>query len=190
MRAHRVVGGIGGVVRGMVGELGADTISFGQLLQAVAGGGPLHRAPTGARSPPIVVLACSLVPMRRVRFEPALPEPLARAVAELGYGTVTKTGAVRRTHLAERIRDHRAGVATHLRDDRGARRRPAGADGLHRRRRRPPAGRARRSRPIATVAGDVAHVRRTDEPLVGVSRAWSKANRATAAPTPATGRAR
>jgi monoamine oxidase len=37
------------------------------------------------------VLACSLVPLRAVQFDPPLPSTLARAVAELGYGTVTKT---------------------------------------------------------------------------------------------------
>jgi monoamine oxidase len=38
-----------------------------------------------------VVLACSLVPLRSVRFDPELPRLLARAIAELGYGAITKT---------------------------------------------------------------------------------------------------
>jgi monoamine oxidase len=38
-----------------------------------------------------VVLACSLVPLRRVRFQPELPAPLHTAVHGLGYGTITKT---------------------------------------------------------------------------------------------------
>ena len=41
--------------------------------------------------PDHVVLTTSLVALRSVRFEPGLPVELAGAVAELGYGTVTKT---------------------------------------------------------------------------------------------------
>ena len=38
------------------------------------------------------MLACSLVPLREVQLRPCrLPDPLRRAVDELGYGTVTKT---------------------------------------------------------------------------------------------------
>ena len=37
------------------------------------------------------MLTTSLVALRSVRFEPVLPDELAGAVAELGYGTVTKT---------------------------------------------------------------------------------------------------
>jgi monoamine oxidase len=38
-----------------------------------------------------VVLACSLVALREVKFEPRLPNLLQRAIDELGYGSVTKT---------------------------------------------------------------------------------------------------
>jgi monoamine oxidase len=38
-----------------------------------------------------VVLACSLVPLRMVPFDPPLPDLLQRAIDELGYGAVTKT---------------------------------------------------------------------------------------------------
>ena len=38
-----------------------------------------------------LVLACSLVPLRTVRFDPPLPELMRRAINELGYGAITKT---------------------------------------------------------------------------------------------------
>jgi monoamine oxidase len=38
-----------------------------------------------------VVLACSLMPLRSMRFEPTLPPALLAAVHGLGYGTITKT---------------------------------------------------------------------------------------------------
>jgi monoamine oxidase len=38
-----------------------------------------------------VVFACSLVPMRRIHFDPPLPPELLDAVRGLGYGRVTKT---------------------------------------------------------------------------------------------------
>jgi monoamine oxidase len=38
-----------------------------------------------------VVLACSLVALREILFDPPLPDPLGRAIHELGYGAVTKT---------------------------------------------------------------------------------------------------
>jgi len=61
-----------------------------------------------------VVLACALPALRRIRFTPALPPELARAIDELGYGTVTKTavqyarrgwphGFVNTTHGSQRM---------------------------------------------------------------------------------------
>ncbi len=38
-----------------------------------------------------MVLACSLVPLRGVRFDPPLPSHCSAPIDELGYGTVTKT---------------------------------------------------------------------------------------------------
>ena len=177
VRAHRVVGGIGEVVRGLVGELGADTISFGELLQAVAWEADRAIVHTDRRTIAAdhVVLACSLVPLRRVRFEPALPERLARAVAELGYGTVTKTAVqyAERTwpngyattelasqHIYETTEEQGDGPPVLMAY--------TGGDGGRRLAELDEADR------IATVAGDVRSMYGvTDGPLVGVSRAWS-----------------
>jgi len=98
--AHRVRGGLDLVARGMAAELdaaGGEALRLRSEVTAVAwgeGGAVVHVGDaTGVHPLPAdhVVLACSLVALRRVRFEPALPPPLAQAVAELGYGTVTKT---------------------------------------------------------------------------------------------------
>jgi monoamine oxidase len=54
-------------------------------------GGVVVTTAAGRYAAAHVVLACPFPPLRRVRFEPALPPVLAAAVAELGYGTITKT---------------------------------------------------------------------------------------------------
>ena len=60
------------------------------MTQSVDSVGDRDIAPSVA-SVDHVVLACSLVPLRSVRFDPPLPELLRRAIDELGYGAVTKT---------------------------------------------------------------------------------------------------
>jgi monoamine oxidase len=90
--SHRVVGGLDQLVAGLAGELDCP-VSLGESLVAVDWDDRQVRITTSERvlQADHVVLACSLVPLRRVRFTPELPEALRRAVDELGYGTVTKT---------------------------------------------------------------------------------------------------
>ena len=90
--AHRVVGGLDQLTLAMVAEvadlrLGSPVVEVAHDVDGVTvqtAGGEAHRADH-------VVLTTSLVALRSVRFQPVLPEGLAGAVAELGYGTVTKT---------------------------------------------------------------------------------------------------
>jgi monoamine oxidase len=93
VRAHRVVGGLSGLVRCLVGELDEQSISFGETVEAVSWRDDSVDVTTDRRTIAAdhVVFACSLVPLRSIRFDPVLPAEFGRAVAELGYGTVTKT---------------------------------------------------------------------------------------------------
>ena len=92
IRSHRVVDGIDTLVQRMAAEV-ADTISLDESLVAVEHDDEGVTVTTSKRQlrADHVVLACSLVPLRAVRFDPPLPALLRRAVDELGYGTVTKT---------------------------------------------------------------------------------------------------
>jgi monoamine oxidase len=71
----------------------ADNITTGEALLGVEHDNHSIAVTTSRRriEADHVVLACSLVPLRRVDFAPALPKLLGRAINELGYGTVTKT---------------------------------------------------------------------------------------------------
>lgn len=94
--AHRVRGGVSGIVEcyaAEVGELLGRPISTGEQLQALAWGAAGVEATTTLRTivADQVVLACSLVALRAVRFDPLLPAPLAAAISDLGYGAITKT---------------------------------------------------------------------------------------------------
>lgn len=91
-RSYRVRGGFSRVAEAMAGELGA-TIALAEPLVELDWTGPEIRVVTPRRTllADRVVLACSLVPLRRVRFTPDLPAGLRAAVDGLGYGTVTKT---------------------------------------------------------------------------------------------------
>lgn len=93
VRAHRVVGGLSGLVRGLVGELGEDTISFGESVTEVTWkpGAVEVRTDRRTLAADHVVFACSTIPMRTIRFDPVLSDAFGQGVAELGYGTVTKT---------------------------------------------------------------------------------------------------
>jgi monoamine oxidase len=92
VRAHRVEGGLSRLVEAMASDLDVQ-ISFGETLQRISwhdDGVQLttsHRTLAADR----VVLACSVVPLRSVQFEPGLPAALATAIDQLGYGAITKT---------------------------------------------------------------------------------------------------
>jgi monoamine oxidase len=90
--AHRAGGGFSRVAQGMAAELG-EFISFGETLVAVRqdDGGVVVRTDRRELAADHVVLACSLVSLRRVEFEPVMPEALHAAFHGLAYGTVTKT---------------------------------------------------------------------------------------------------
>ncbi|MEO8264606.1 MAG: NAD(P)/FAD-dependent oxidoreductase, partial [Ilumatobacteraceae bacterium] len=92
IRSHRVVDGISTLAQRMAAEI-EDSISTNEALLCVEHDAESVTVVTSQRRVQVdaVVLACALVPLRSVRFEPALPEPLRRAIDELGYGTVTKT---------------------------------------------------------------------------------------------------
>lgn len=90
--AHRVTGGLDRITRGLAGSVGAS-LRLGEPVVRVELGpeSAVAYTPAGAYAAPHLVLACSLIPLRSVRFDPPLPAPLAAAIAGLGYGTVTKT---------------------------------------------------------------------------------------------------
>jgi monoamine oxidase len=90
--AHRASGGFSRIAAGMAKELG-DDVSFGETLLAVRQDdrGVAVRTDRRELVADHVVLACSLVPLRSVQFEPAMPAPLHAAFHGLAYGTVTKT---------------------------------------------------------------------------------------------------
>jgi len=92
VRAHRVVDGIDTLVRHLAAGV-ADCISTGEELLGVRQDSGSVTVTTSLRTLTAdhVVLACSLVPLRSVRFDPPLPSVLAGAITELGYGAVTKT---------------------------------------------------------------------------------------------------
>jgi monoamine oxidase len=95
-KAHRVRGGMAAIVGPLAAAVDAalpGTIAYDELLTAVSWGAGGVEARTTRRviAADHIVLACSLVPLRAVAFDPPLPSTLARAIAELGYGTVTKT---------------------------------------------------------------------------------------------------
>jgi monoamine oxidase len=92
IRSHRVAGGLDTLVQRMAGDI-AGSISLNESLVGIRHDEDSVAVITSRRTIEAdhVVLACSLVPLRGVRFDPALPDLLSRAVDELGYGTVTKT---------------------------------------------------------------------------------------------------
>lgn len=90
--SHRVVGGFSQVAEGMATGVAGNT-SYGELLVGVeqhADGVTVHTDRRALRAEH-VVLACSLLPLRAVKFHDEMPSGLHAAVHELGYGTVTKT---------------------------------------------------------------------------------------------------
>jgi monoamine oxidase len=90
--AHRADGGFGALAEGMASDLGA-IVHYGEHLTGVeqdVDGVVVHTDRRVLRADH-AVLACSLVPLRTVRFQPELPAPLHAALHGLGYGTITKT---------------------------------------------------------------------------------------------------
>ena len=92
IRAHRVAGGLDTLIGRMAAGI-ADAISINESLLSVGHDGSSAVVTTSRRTlrADHVVLACSLVAVRAVEFDPPLPSALDRAIRELGYGTVTKT---------------------------------------------------------------------------------------------------
>lgn len=93
VRAHRLDGGLDGLVARLAADLHPGTIRFGETVRRIQWGddGVQVHTDLGVHAGAHVVLACSLVPLRSVQFTPELPVPLSRAIRELGYGTITKT---------------------------------------------------------------------------------------------------
>lgn len=91
-RSYRVVGGLDQVAAYLAAEAGAR-LSQGEPAMEVSWSNDHVEVVTPRRTIAAdhVVLACSLPALRRIRFTPELPPDLACAIAELGYGTVTKT---------------------------------------------------------------------------------------------------
>jgi monoamine oxidase len=92
VRAHRVDGGLSGLARAMADDLDAS-IALDEPVVRISWNDDAVQVVTSRRTVDAdhVVLACSLVPLRAVRFDPSLPLLLAAAIAELGYGAITKT---------------------------------------------------------------------------------------------------
>lgn len=122
-----------------------------------------------------LVVACSLVPVRTWRFDPVLPGAFGRAVAELGYGTVTKTAvqfaehAWPRGYATTELASQRIYETT---EDQGdgppVLMAYTGGDGGRRLAALDEAAR------VATVVADVHTMYGIDAPsIAGVSRAWS-----------------
>lgn len=90
--AHRAEGGFSQVASALAAELG-DAIRFGCRLTSLSqdADGVVVGTDSGEFHADHVVLACSLVPLRSVRFRDPMPADLHAAVHGLGYGAITKT---------------------------------------------------------------------------------------------------
>ena len=94
VEAQRLLGGVSGLTDGLARQLPSGTVRLEQPVVSVdvsGEGGVVVRTMTESFAADHVILACSLVALRSVRFRPSLPDDLAAAIAGLGYGTVTKT---------------------------------------------------------------------------------------------------
>lgn len=92
VRAHRIDGGLQRLVDGMVADLDVS-IAFDEMLLRISWREDCVELVTSRRTlhADRVVLACSLIPLRSVQFDPPLPMPLQAAIDQLGYGAITKT---------------------------------------------------------------------------------------------------
>ena len=175
-RSHRVADGIDTLVQRMAAEV-ADAISLDESLAAVQHDEDSIVVTTSRRRirADHVVLACSLVPLRDVAFDPPLPDPVRQAIDQLGYGTVTKTaiqfaqrqwpsGYATTEGVSQRVYEptvDQAGTAGVLMSY-------AGGDGGRRLAQHPEAER------LSLIETDIREVHGlTAESLGGFSRAWS-----------------
>jgi monoamine oxidase len=179
VRAHRVEGGLAQLVHHLVDEfarLGGPPVSLGEAVERVSWSDAAANVSTTTRSLAVdrVVLACSLVPLRSVTFEPALPAPLATAIGELGYGTVTKTalqypqrtwpdGYATTTQRSQRVYESTVDQS----GEPGVLMAYTGGDGGRTLAQVDEAAR------MAAVAADLQVMYGLDSPLGGFSRAWS-----------------
>lgn len=92
VKSYRVAGGFSAVAEGMAAPLG-DVLTFGEHLVGIEQDADGVVVFTDQRTlcADHLVVACSLVPLRKVAFYTAPPPALRAAIDELGYGTVTKT---------------------------------------------------------------------------------------------------
>ena len=93
VRSHRIRGGSDGLVLGLADSVGSS-LRLGSAVVRVDHGpaGVVAHTTDAVYEADHIVLACSLVPLRQIVFDPPLPDELAAAIVGLGYGTVTKTG--------------------------------------------------------------------------------------------------
>jgi monoamine oxidase len=92
VHAHRVTGGLDRVTSGLAATL-VGALRLGEPVTRIEhGDGVVVHTPAAVYRADHVVVACSLIPLRSVAFDPPLPPALAAAICGLGYGTVTKTG--------------------------------------------------------------------------------------------------
>lgn len=175
-RAHRVRGGVQQIAISMAATL-EPQISMGEPVIAVRWSDDGVLVTTARRdiAADHVILACSLRGLSDVVFDPPLPQPLATAIAELGYGTVTKTA------LQYPIRSWPQGYAT---TEQAAQRvyeptvDQAGSEGILMAYTGGDGGRRLAAltevQRIRAVSGDVRDMYAlTDQPIGSFSRAWS-----------------
>jgi monoamine oxidase len=91
--AQRVLGGVGAIGTGLAAGLPPGTVRLGAAVHAIQTNDDHVRVMTDTEvfEADHVVLACSLVPVRQIHFDPPLPAPLVDTIFGLGYGRVTKT---------------------------------------------------------------------------------------------------
>jgi len=92
VRSQRVDGGLSRLAEAIARDLG-DVLRLGEPAVRLEQGDRTVRVvtPEGTVEAGQAVLACSLVPLRRVEVVPSFEGAFGRGVAELGYGDVVKT---------------------------------------------------------------------------------------------------
>ena len=174
--SHRVEGGFSRLAAA-IGDGLASMISLGEQVLSVeqTADEVLVRTSRRVLVADHVVLACSLVPLRQVSFLPLMPPPLAAAVHELGYGTVTKTSVQWPTRNWPKGYTTSDGPAQRVYEptvdqpgQHGILMSYCGGDGGHQWARMPEPER------IALAASEMRAMHRlADGPMNGFSRAWS-----------------